>query len=98
MVPDQVPSTSVLVDVVYVLGGDVVAANAGATIDPEMAERLIAAAALLGLAQRILHDIAESAVADGLPADQVSHLAIDARNAAGWISGDENGAEWLRAG
>ncbi|AHH97723.1 hypothetical protein GCM10010174_01720 [Kutzneria viridogrisea] len=96
MVDDQVPSTSVLVDVVYVLGGDVVCTNAA--LAPEVAERLTAAAALLGVAQQIMHEIVESAIELGAPPEQVLRLVTDVRDAAGLISGDGDGTEWLRAG
>jgi hypothetical protein len=95
-VDDRVPSTSVLVDVVYVLGGDVVLTSTALQhCDREVAERLVAAAALMGIARQIMHEIAAGG---GLPAEQLSRLATEAADAAGWISGDDNGTEWLRAG
>ncbi|MFI9379752.1 hypothetical protein [Kutzneria sp. NPDC052558] len=90
-----------LVDVVYALGGDVVVSPSAqrfvdpALCDAETAERLLAAAALMGIARQIMHEIV---VANGLPIDQARRLAADAAAAAGWISGDEGGTEWQRAG
>ena len=95
-VHDRLVSTSVLVDVVYVLGGDVVSAPAAQLLcDAETAERLLAAAALMGIARQIMHEIV---VANGLPIDQARRLAAEAAQAAGWISGEDGGTEWLRAG
>jgi len=94
-VRDRRVSTSVLVDVVYVLGGDVVSATAQPICDAETAERLLAAAALMGIARQIMHEIV---VTNGLPIEQARRLAAEAAAAAGWISGDEGGTEWLRAG
>jgi hypothetical protein len=95
-VRDPQVSTSVLVDVVYVLGGDLVVPTAGQPVcDAETAERLLAAAALMGIARQIMHEIV---VANGLPIDQARLLAAEAARAAGWISGDGDGTEWLRAG
>jgi hypothetical protein len=100
-VRDRAVSTSVLVDVVYVLGGDVVSSpSAQHSIDPAMcdaetAERLLAAAALMGIARQIMHEIV---VTNGLPIEQARRLAAEAAAAAGWISGEEGGTEWQRAG
>ncbi|QUQ64910.1 hypothetical protein JJ691_26310 [Kutzneria sp. CA-103260] len=95
-VRDRRVSTSVLVDVVYVLGGDVaMAANAQPMCDAETAERLLAAAALMGIARQIMHEIV---VTNGLPIEQARRLAAEAAAAAGWISGEDGGTEWLRAG
>jgi hypothetical protein len=95
-VHDRQVSTSVLVDVVYVLGGDVNLTPAARLLsDAETAERLLAAAALMGIARQIMHEIV---VANGLPIDQARRLATEAMAAAGWISGDGGGTEWLRAG
>jgi hypothetical protein len=63
--------------------------------DAETAERLLAAAALMGIARQIMHEIV---VTNGLPIDQARRLAMEAMTAAGWISGDDGGTEWLRAG
>lgn len=85
-----------LVDVVYVLGGDLVLPTAAQRMcDAETAERLLAAAALMGIARQIMHEIV---VTNGLPIDQARRLATEAAAAAGWISGDAGGTEWLRAG
>ena len=85
-----------LVDVVYVLGGDVVVtASAQRLCDAETAERLLAAAALMGIARQIMHEIV---VTNGLPIEQARRLATEAAAAAGWISGEDGGTEWLRAG
>jgi hypothetical protein len=95
-VHDRQVSTSVLVDVVYVLGGDVTAAPAAQRLcDAETAERLLAAAALMGIARQIMHEIV---VTNGLPIDQATRLVLDAATAAGWISGEDGATEWLRAG
>ncbi len=95
-VHDRQVSTSVLVDVVYVLGGDVISTPAAQPMcDAETAERLLAAAALMGIARQIMHEIV---VTNGLPIEQARRLAMEAMAAAGWISGDEAGTEWLRAG
>jgi hypothetical protein len=100
-VHDRQVSTSVLVDVVYVLGGDVISTPAAqnfdvaAMCDAETAERLLAAAALMGIARQIMHEIV---VTNGLPIEQARRLAMEAMAAAGWISGDDGGMEWLRAG
>ena len=110
-----------LVDVVYVLGGDLVVPTAAqryealgcdvpgsngpgcdaqccdalTTGDAETAERLAAAAALMGIARQIMHEIVAT---NGLPIEQARRLAADAARAAGWISGDGDGTEWSRAG
>lgn len=95
-VHDRQVSTSVLVDVVYVLGGDVVFSPAAQQLsDAETAERLLAAAALMGIARQIMHEIV---VSNGLPIDQATRLVLDAATASGWISGNDGGTEWLRAG
>ena len=95
-VHDRQVSTSVLVDVVYVLGGDVVSTPAAQLLcDAETAERLVAAAALMGIARQIMHEIV---VENGLPIEQARRLAAEAATAAGWISGEGGGTEWLRAG
>lgn len=95
-VHDRQVSTSVLVDAVYVLGGDVVSTPAAQLLcDAETAERLLAAAALMGIARQIMHEIV---VANGLPIEQARRLAMEAAAAAGWISGEDGGTEWLRAG
>jgi hypothetical protein len=95
-VHDRQVSTSVLVDVVYVLGGDVISTPAAQRLcDAETAERLLAAAALMGIARQIMHEIV---VTNGLPIEQARRLAMEAMTAAGWISGDDGGTEWLRAG
>ena len=84
-----------LVDVVYVLGGDVVTTSAQPLCDAETAERLLAAAALMGIARQIMHEIV---VENGLPIEQARRLVAEAAAAVGWISGDGGGTEWLRAG
>jgi hypothetical protein len=80
---EDTPSTSVLVDVVTVLGGDVITDSAHPAGEPEMVERLIAAAALFDIAARILRETADEAARCGLDVRDVPHLAVDAANSAG---------------
>jgi len=84
---EDIPSTSVLVDVVTVLGGDVITNGVCAAGEPEMVERLVAAAALFDIAQRILRETADWAVRSGLDVDQLPHIEADAANSAGSIPG-----------
>jgi hypothetical protein len=80
---EDTPSTSVLVDVVTVLGGDVITNSARPAGEPEMVERLIAAAALFDIAARILRETADEAARNGLEVPGVRELAVEAANSAG---------------
>ncbi|GDY28523.1 hypothetical protein [Gandjariella thermophila] len=80
---EDTPSTSVLVDVVTVLGGDVITNSACMAGEPEMVERLVAAAALFDIATRILREVADEAARSGMDVRKFGGIAVDAANSAG---------------
>jgi hypothetical protein len=86
MCEEDPPSTSVLVDVVTVLGGDIITNGSPPVDEPELAERLIAAAALFDIAGRILRDATDRAVRGGVDVNWIPSLMADAANSAGSVS------------